>query len=271
MPARPDFMRPPQTGPSPPGLTHPAPTSRLPLRLRKLLYRNYLRRNRYRRYDRLGLRLLLNYANYVDRKLILHEPYETKPLALLLRETQEQPCDLFVDVGANLGLYALLMAAGGHAPEIHAFEPDPRNYHQCVTNIAFNGLTSRIRLFACGLSDQDRSVDFLEAHARGTGMSRVLATAPAATRRQHYTQRRIPVIRYDSHFTCRDRRVSVKIDVEGHELPVIDGMQRLLQDNDCRLQVEVFDANLKPVDARLATLGYRQYEAIGPDRLYRRP
>ena len=48
-------------------------------------------------------------------------------------------------------------------------------------------------------------------------------------------------------------------------------MQRLLQDNDCRLQVEVFDANLKPVDARLATLGYRQYEAIGPARLYRRP
>jgi FkbM family methyltransferase len=250
---------------------YPAPATRLPLRLRKLLYRNYLRRDRYRHYARLGLRLWLNYANYVDRKLILHEPYETEALALLLRETQEQPCDLFVDVGANLGLYSLLMAGGGHAGEIQAFEPDPRNYHQCVANIACNGLTSRIRLFACGLSDRDGSVDFLEAHARSTGMSRVLATAPAATRRRHYTRRRIPVICYDGHFACRDRRISVKIDVEGHELPVIAGMQRLLQDNDCRLQIEVFDANLKPVDARLAALGYRPYGAFGPDRLYRRP
>jgi hypothetical protein len=42
--------------------------------LRKLLYRNYWRRDRYRVYRRIGLDLLLNYANYIDRQLIIREP-----------------------------------------------------------------------------------------------------------------------------------------------------------------------------------------------------
>lgn len=243
---------------------------RLPRKLRKLVYRNYRRRDRFRRYDRLGLRLLLNYANYVDRQLIIHEPYEAAQLEHLLREADRLPFDLFVDVGANLGLYAMLMARSARFGDIVAFEPDPRNYRQLVTNIALNRLAADIRLFACGLSDRDSTACFLQAHARSTGMSRLGATAPAGTRREHYTQIRVPVIRFDGHFTCTGRRVMIKIDVEGHEAQVIAGMQRLLEDNDCLIQLEVFDAGIAQIDARLAGLGYRSYASFGHDRLYRR-
>lgn len=243
---------------------------RLPRKLRKLIYRNYRRRNRFRHYDRLGLRLLLNYANYVDRQLIIHEPYEAAQLRHLLREAARQHRDLFIDVGANLGLYAMLMARSARFGDILAFEPDPRNYRQLVTNLALNGLAADIRLFACGLSDRDGTANLLQAHARSTGMSRLGATAPAGTRREHYRQIQVPVIRFDGHFTCSGRRVMIKIDVEGHEARVIAGMRRLLEDNDCLIQVEVFDAGVWQVDARLAELGYRNYASFGHDRLYRR-
>ena len=263
-------MRRRKTGLPPPALLKPAFLSRLPRKLRKLVYRNYRQRNRFHLYNRLGLRLLLNYANYVDRLLIIHEPYEAAQIDHLLREADRQPFDLFIDVGANLGLYALLMAGTGRFGDIVAFEPDPRNYRQLVTNIAINGLASEIRLFACGLSDRDARANFLQAHERSTGMSRVGATAAAGTRRGRYTAIRVPVIRFDGHFTCNGRRVMIKIDVEGHELQVIDGMQRLLEGNDCLLQVEVFDDGVGQVDARLAGLGYLNYASFGHDRLYRR-
>ncbi len=263
-------MRPDKTGRPPPAIQGPALLSRLPRKLRKLLYRNYRQRSRYRLYDRLGLRLWLNYANYVDRQLIIREPYEMEQLDHLMDLAAGQAFDLFLDVGANFGLYAMLMARTGRFADIVAFEPDPRNYRQLVTNIAINGLASEIRLFACGLSDRDARANFLQAHERSTGMSRVGATAAAGTRRVRYTDIRVPVIRFDGHFTCNGRRVMIKIDVEGHELQVIDGMQRLLEGNDCLIQVEVFDAGIGQVDARLAGLGYRNYASFGHDRLYRR-
>ena len=243
---------------------------RLPRKLRKLVFRNYGQRDRFRCYDRLGLRLLLNYANYVDRQLIIHEPYEAAQLDHLLHAADSQPFDLFIDAGANLGLYALLMARSGRFVDILAFEPDPRNYRQLVTNIALNGLAADILLFACGLSDRDGTANFLQAHMRSTGMSRLGATAPADTRREQYTDIRVPVIRFDGHFSGTGRRVMIKIDVEGHETEVIAGMQHLLEDNDCLIQLEVFDTGIKKVDATLADLGYRNYRSFGHDRLYRR-
>ena len=263
-------MRRRKTGLPPPALQKPAFLSRLPRKLRKLVYRNYRQRNRFHLYNRLGLRLLLNYANYVDRQLIIHEPYEAAQIDHLLREAHRQPFDLFIDVGANLGLYALLMAGTGRFGDIVAFEPDPRNYRQLATNIAVNGLATQIRLFACGLSDRDGTTTFLQAHGHSTGMSRVDATAPAGTRRQHYADIHVPVIRFDGHFTCSARRVMIKIDVEGHEARVVAGMQQLLEGNDCLLQVEVFDGGIGQVDARLSGLGYRNYASFGHDRLYRR-
>jgi FkbM family methyltransferase len=251
------------------------PTSRfpvqLPRRLRKLLYRNYFPRDRYRRYDRLGLMLWLNYANYVDRQLIIHEPYEAPQIAHLLEQCARRPFDLFVDVGANFGLYSLLLARTGRVGNVLAFEPDPRNHLQLLTHIAVNGLATQIRSFACGLSDRDTTAGFLQAHLRSTGMSRIEATAPAGTRLANYTDSRVQVIRFDGHFSCRARRVLVKIDVEGHESQVIAGMSRLLRDNDCLVQAEVFDAGVRQFDALLGELGYRKVKAFGHDRLYRKP
>jgi hypothetical protein len=65
--------------------------------------------------------------------------------------------------------------------------------------------------------------------------------------------------------------VLVKIDVEGHESQVITGMSRLLRDNDCLVQAEVFDDGVEQFDALLGELGYRKVAAFGHDRLYRKP
>jgi len=47
------------------------------------------------------------------------------------------PGDLFVDIGANIGIYTIYAADIGAS--VIACEPDPRNYARLVENVEFNG------------------------------------------------------------------------------------------------------------------------------------
>jgi FkbM family methyltransferase len=236
--------------------------------LRKLLYRNYWRRDRYRIYRRLGLDLLLNYANYIDRQLIIKEPYETRQLAHFRQQLGMHRYAAVIDVGANLGLYSLIAAQSGNVADILAFEPDPRNYRQLQANLRLNRLTGRVRTFPVGLGRSDAGTTFLQENGRSTGQSRVAATAPADTNLSRYTKTKIDVIQFDSHFSYSHRDILVKIDVEGHEQEVIAGMRSLLAGNRCQLQVEVFDASLGAVGDLLGKLGYAKTLEFGYDRIF---
>jgi len=236
--------------------------------LRKLLYRNYWRRDRYRVYRRLGLDLLLNYANYIDRQLIIREPYESRQIAHFRRQLISYPYAAVIDVGANLGLYSLIAAQSGNVADILAFEPDPRNYRQLQANLRLNRLTDRVRTFPIGLGSRDADATFLQENGRSTGQSRIVATAPADTNRSRYTKTTIDVIQFDRHFKYSDGDILVKIDVEGHEQEVIAGMRNLLAGNRCQLQVEVFDASLGAVEDLLGKLGYAKTLEFGYDRIF---
>ena len=100
-------------------------------------------------------------------------------------------------------------------------------------------------------------------------MSRIEATVPAGTRPATHTDSRVPVIRFNGYFCCRARLVLIKIDVEGHESRGIAGMSRLLRDNDCLVQAEVFDAGVSRLDALPGEPGYINVAEFGHDRLYR--
>jgi FkbM family methyltransferase len=238
--------------------------------LRKLLYRNYWRRDRYRVYRRIGLDLLLNYANYIDRQLIIREPYESRQLEHFIEEMAAYQYDAFIDVGANFGLYSLIAAQSGRLAEVLAFEPDPRNHQQLAANILLNRLTGKIRVYGAGLSNRDTATSFLQENGRSTGQSRIEQTAPPATRLSRYTRTTIDTLRFDNHFSYRDRKLLVKIDVEGHEAEVIDGMRNLLAGNHCHLQVEAFDRNLSTVEDILGSLGYVKSLEFGSDRIFTR-
>jgi len=236
--------------------------------LRKLLYRNYRRRDRYRVYRRLGLNLLLNYANYIDRQLIIREPYEARQLAHFREQLCGHRYAAVIDIGANLGLYSLIAAQSGNVAEVLAFEPDPRNYRQLQANLLLNRLTSRVQTFPVGLGGSDAGTVFLQENGCSTGQSRIEATAPADTNLSRYTKTTIDVIQFDRHFSYSDRDILIKIDVEGHEQEVIAGMRDLLAGNHCELQVEVFDASLGAVEDLLGKLGYAKTLEFGYDRIF---
>ena len=93
-----------------------------------------------------GVRLRLDLDDWVQRT-IYYDAWEVPELRLV--RALVRPGDVMLDVGANIGLFALTAARAGAAA--HAFEPVPANVEALRANAALNpGLDLRVLPEALG-------------------------------------------------------------------------------------------------------------------------
>jgi len=210
-----------------------------------------------KRYE--GLLWLLDWRNYVDRQVGLLGGYEKAQVAYLLSRMKPE-CDVFIDVGANFGLYSLQVAKVGYAREVHAFEPDPRNLAQLTGNLYLNNMTGAVRVHRLAVSDKPGQVSFRLAAGTSTGQNRVAADGDTI----------VEATTLDTMFGWQGKSVFIKMDIEGHEAAALRGAVRLLRENDCFLQIESYESQRVEVEALLRELGYEAVHAIGDDRYFAR-
>jgi len=157
------------------------------------------------------------------------QPHEPELVALFDRYLG--PGMTAVDVGANIGYLSLQMARRvGPAGRVLAVEPAPENLAWLRHNLALNGCRN-VEVVAAGAGAARRR---RRLHT-GEGSTRHSFHGPAATSAPTGVEvDEIPI----------DELVGgpvhlVKIDVEGAELEVLDGMRRILRESpDLRLIVE---------------------------------
>ena len=148
-----------------------------------------------------------------------YEPQETLAIGDTLR-----PGDLAFDVGANVGYMTCLMAlaAAGEGGEVHAFEPEPRNFEILMENVRRNALKGVV-MQQMALSSQ-RGLARLYAASENRGDHTLVEVKGRCTTV-------VPSTTFDDYSAdrCGGRRVRlVKIDVQGFELEVVRGMRRSL-------------------------------------------
>lgn len=130
--------------------------------------------------------------------------------------------DVVWDVGANMGSYALLAAKAG--AEVVAFEPGAEARAQLVANAERNGLDNEIDPVPIALSDESGTATLSRGNKTAT---RALSGGSGTT---------VPVERGDEVDVPSPD--VVKIDVEGTEVAVLDGMeQRLAAVRECFVEV----------------------------------
>jgi FkbM family methyltransferase len=208
-----------------------------------------------RRHDVL---LLLNYRNYVDRELLSHGRYERDQIDMLTSAMLRHGCDIFLDIGANIGLYSLIAATRRLAGAVIAFEPDARSLGALQANLLINGIADIVEVKAIALSDHDGMVRFTPDPGTSSCRSRVSADGTVS----------IPCARLDTLLSLEGKRLFFKIDIEGHELSALDGMRHVLERNRCFLQIESFAANAPAVDQLMRKLGYQRRHQISHDHYY---
>jgi len=138
-----------------------------------------------------------------------------------------RPGDLVLDVGANNGLLAL-HASKCVGPEgtVHCFEPNPQMAARVREQLMINDLTN-VTVHELALGERDgKAMLSVPNGFPGTGSLSV----SNGLMPERVTQHRVEIRRADEVLADRDRPVRlVKIDVEGHEPTVLEGMSQILQ------------------------------------------
>jgi FkbM family methyltransferase len=207
----------------------------------RLLLMGYARifKRRYVIEQRMGLQLLLDRNNIIDWQLFIagkwERPQFTELFGLATEQLRRRKADaVFLDVGAHWGLYALEAHRSGMFDRILAFEPDPISYAQLQANLFLNQAQLAIESLQLAASNGDRSFALEPGNARNRGATRVIEPDV----RHPVTCHGIAI---DQRFDFANKLLVIKIDVEGHEPEVIDGLRGLLSKNRCIIQVEVWD------------------------------
>jgi len=135
--------------------------------------------------------------------------------------------DACCDVGANLGFFSLLMSRlAGPSGTVYAFEPVPKNAVTIEENVGLNGLTN-VTVLRVALSCLDGEGELLLARHVGGAVLKSAGTPPDLA-----GSMRVEIVSLDTLVERRSIRppAVVKIDVEGAEMEVLQGMKQVLRE-----------------------------------------
>jgi len=205
------------------GYSHIAPTERGGFRLARLARAFVPESDRAGTFQTPGgVRLKLDLRTYPDVAMAVGL-YELDTARLIHRLLKSG--SWFVDVGANLGYFTLL-AAKWSAPtgRIDAFEPDPINRQRLEAHLRENNLTDRVHIHPLAASSQSGEVELTHPQSAGTnhGMASIYKSLTGEGETFKVATARLDTMLDGSPDL-------IKIDVEGAELSVIEGMEKLLR------------------------------------------
>jgi FkbM family methyltransferase len=164
------------------------------------------------------------------------EPEVWRVLSSLLRNSER-----FADVGANIGLYSVLSRKLMPAIDVVAFEPVSSLAEKHRAFVKANSV-GEVRLIEGGLSDSTGAgLVFLPV---GTHVEeeQTASVDPSSWQAHHpsSTRAKAQLIRFDDYCESNNWWPDVvKIDVEGHEIAVLEGAQKLLDEHRPAIVCEV--------------------------------
>ncbi|NHN40957.1 FkbM family methyltransferase [Halorubellus sp. JP-L1] len=137
--------------------------------------------------------------------------------------------DVFYDIGANVGTYTCFAASKSPKGSVIAFEPEPDNATRLRENLTLNHLDAQV--FEVALSDRTGTVDLeLTGDQAGEGEHTIVASGADSDSIE------VPTMRGDDIIKKRSLPAPniIKIDVEGAEFLVLQGLAKTIEES-CRL------------------------------------
>jgi FkbM family methyltransferase len=196
----------------------------------------------------------------VPFSVIADGKYENFQSTLLLELGQKSTH--FVDVGSNIGFYALALALSSNSVKISAVEPNLEVFACLKQNTELNYLTERVRIFNIGLGMEKGKATLYVPAFTGTGGGSLRNLHPDEG---VASEQQITIKTFDEVF--RSEFVDfVKIDVEGFELSVLNGALTIISRDKPSIMIELLRKWMAPFgnspqDALLLLqeLGYDSY------------
>jgi FkbM family methyltransferase len=150
--------------------------------------------------------------------------YRDQRIALDFVKRHARPNEILCDVGANKGGFIYWLSYWCKGGKVVAFEPQPDLAADLVD--ACNAIKLRnVIVEAKAVFSHSGSQDlFVPTQHRPSASLRVVPSAGEA-----FTKIEVPTVALDDYFCEHDRIAFLKIDVEGAELDVLKGSERILR------------------------------------------
>lgn len=195
-----------------------------------------------------GNRMELNLDDEgISRDLFLYGVREQRGTEIFERELERVRDDvdegLVLEIGANIGYFALMeLDALGDSAEVIAFEPDERNTSLLERNLELNGYRDRATIEQAAVGPECGTAELeLSSHSN---LNKVRAETTPEWRYDTGESVTVDMWSVDEYLLEKDRSpdsvVAVRMDIEGHEVEVLQGMGSILEaDGPLILSIEV--------------------------------
>ncbi len=181
-----------------------------------------------------------------------------------MRVCADMKPDVFIDIGANLGLYTCIVMKNQLAPRAILFEPDRRNRAHLRANLLINDLLDAdITINDVALGAAPGKFRLVPGPERDIGLSQIVEQARPG---EGYE---VEVARFDDLVQLSGKTLAIKIDIERYERKALAGMARTLTDNRGVVQIEVLEARDETVGL-MAAGGFRLSDEFGPNLVFRK-
>lgn len=193
-----------------------------------------------------GYTLAVQGGEHIAREVAGGNPYEWDLVRVMA--TFVRPGDVMLDIGAHVGNHSVYVGLAHPAVKIHAFEANPETFGVLRRNIEANGLDARVTCHQAAVGHTTGTVNLVALDGDDTGSTAVRMDEAGVVRVAPLSDL------YDGPFCF------VKIDVEGFELEVLNGMRGLLERERPVLAMELHqDARTRSETLRLLrSVGYRR-------------
>lgn len=197
-------------------------------------------------------------TDYIQKKICTElQPYELE----MLQDVQANvsPGDLVLDVGANIGNHTLYLAAIAGC-QVTSFEPNASLIEALRRSVEINQLGERVTLMPFGVG-----------HAAGKGHFAAIMEDNLGGQSIDIGEGDIRIVALDE-LEFPERVRLIKIDVEGMELPVLEGAVNLIDQDRPLIYVECMNADqYKTIATWMESHGYVYWDTFNatPTHLFR--
>lgn len=184
---------------------------------------------------------------------------EFEDMAFVLHFLRKE--DLFIDIGANIGSYSILAGKEVGAETI-SIEPVPQTYKTLQLNIALNDIVRNTRLLNIGLGKHKGFLKFTKS----------LDSENHVATDQETDTIDVQIEKFDDIISL-NKPTFIKIDVEGFETEVLNGMQNALTNNNLKgIIIELIGSgkrygfNEEEIHKKLLSLNFKAFSYSPFDR-----
>jgi FkbM family methyltransferase len=171
-----------------------------------------------------ALRSLTEAASLEVRKTSVYTSQKLRHHLLL----SQRHIDLVLDVGANTGQFARQCRAAGYKGEIISFEPSASAHASLLQFAAADPLWSVADRMALGATNGEVEINIAANSYSSSILPMLDSHLSAAPASRYLHKEKVPLRRLDDVLAPTDRRIFLKLDVQGYEPQVLAGATELL-------------------------------------------